>query len=90
MFKIQTGIGSTKYNSYRYNKACFGTKRPGSILVQLYRYSMPYSDSSSQRPYRYGPTRIGTVCLIQIPVAKDRIGTGQAYRYGMPELHTLV
>ncbi|KAK8578907.1 hypothetical protein V6N12_069251 [Hibiscus sabdariffa] len=41
---------------------------------------MPYSASSSQRPYRYGPSRIGTVCLIQIPVAKDHIGTGQAYR----------
>ncbi|KAK8578902.1 hypothetical protein V6N12_069246 [Hibiscus sabdariffa] len=64
--------------------------RPGSILVQPYPYSMPYSASSSQRPYRYGPSRIGTICLIQIPVAKDRIGTGQTYRYGMPELHTLV
>ncbi|KAK9000026.1 hypothetical protein V6N11_082162 [Hibiscus sabdariffa] len=40
--------------------------------------------------FRYGCNRIGTVCLIQIPVAKRSIGTGLPYRYALPELHTKV
>ncbi|KAK8642776.1 hypothetical protein V6N13_012108 [Hibiscus sabdariffa] len=60
---------------FRYQKTKFDTGATVSVQYALFSFQNPKTVSVRS-------CRTGTVCLNQIPEAKYRIGTSQAYRYG--------
>ncbi|KAK8546847.1 hypothetical protein V6N13_093886 [Hibiscus sabdariffa] len=61
---------------FRYQKVRFDTGATVSVQYALFSFQNPKTVSVRS-------SRTGTVCLNQIPEAKYRIGTSQAYRYGL-------